>query len=459
VIQAANEDVPYDEFVALQIAGDELRPGDEAAAIATAFCLSGPDMPDINRQEERRHYLLNEMTSTVATVFLGLQMGCAQCHHHKFDPISQADFYRLRSFFEPAVHVERDKSVFRLQNGNTDETSHIWIRGDWQRPGPVIEAAFPRIATLPGDGPPPADGARRAALARWLVEDDNPLTARVIANRVWQFHFGRGLCESASDFGYAGDEPAHPELLDWLACELVQSGWQLKHLHRLILTSATYQQASRRPLAANGPAAAWDELLERDPGNELWGRFPRRRLEGEAIRDAMLDVAGYLNEMAGGPGIRPPIAPELQATLLKGQWEVSPREADHYRRSIYVFARRNLRYPLFDVFDRPDANATCSRRFQSTTAPQALFMLNSSFAYEMAQHLGDRVQAESETQEQAVARAFRCAWGRPPDDEELTQALQFLARSPTGLDEASRASAFTDFCLALLNANEFLYID
>jgi hypothetical protein len=452
VVRAANDDLPYDQFMSLQVAGDLLRPGDDDAATATAFCLSGPDMPDINSQEERKHYLLNEMAGTVGSVFLGLQLGCAQCHDHMFDPVSQADFYRLRAFFEDSVQLRRDVSVFRLAQSSDPATSRVWIRGNWRRPGPEVHANFPRVL-ISADATTDSNGsASRVALANWLSNADaNPLPARVLANRVWQFHFGRGINNTPSDFGIAGELPTHPELLDWLATELVRGRWSVKHLHRVIVMSATYRQASERDVSS--PAEAWNKLLQSDPPNELLGRFPRRRLDGEAIRDAMLVVAGQLNEERSGPGVCPPLAEELRATLLNGQWEVSAREADHYRRSIYVFARRNLRYPIFELFDRPDANASCARRNKSTTAPQALLLFNSTFSLEIAQHLAARSLAEGGTLEEAAARAARRAWGRSLTVEEAEGAREFLNR------EGSSDEALIDYCLALINANQFLYVD
>ena len=243
VIDAFNEDMPYDTFVHWQLAGDEIAPNTPAASTATTFCVAGPDMPDINSQDERRHHLLNEITSTVGAALMGLQIGCAQCHDHKYDPVSQADFYRLRAVFEPAVILKKNRSVNVLQPAKRTAPSHLMIRGDWQRPGPEIDAGVPRIANPAGAVEPLANTAQpRSALARWLTQPDHPLTSRVIANRIWQHHFGNGLARSTSDFGLVGEEPSHPELLDWLATELMQHDWRLKHLHRLILTSATYRQ-------------------------------------------------------------------------------------------------------------------------------------------------------------------------------------------------------------------------
>jgi hypothetical protein len=343
VINALNADLPYDRFVALQLAGDEFAPADAQARVATTFCLSGPDMPDINSQEERRQNVLNELTGTVGSVLLGLQIGCAQCHDHKYDPISQADFYRLRAVFEPAVQVKKNESLSTLhETSNNAPRSHLMIRGDWRRLGPEVQPDFPRVANTTGSEfvAAAAGGGtgRRAAFAEWISSPSNPLTARVIANRVWQYHFGEGLSRTPSDFGTIGDAPSHPQLLDWLATELSEHGWSLKHLHRVIVTSATYRQT----IGAG-------EGVGRDPANHWLSRFPHRRLSGEAIRDAMFAASGSLSMARGGPGVMPPLPEELVKTLLKNQWNVSKRESDHYRRSIYLFARRNLRYPIFDA--------------------------------------------------------------------------------------------------------------
>ena len=472
VIDALNADMPYDRFVSLQLAADEIAPEEQQHQIATSFCLSGPDMPDINSQEERRHNVLNELTSTVGGVLLGLQVGCAQCHDHKYDPISQADFYRLRAIFEPALQVKKNESLSALQvKKDVVPVSHLMLRGDWQRLGPPVQPAVPRIADLSGQayGPLQADTAtgRRAAFATWLTAADNPLTARVIANRIWQYHFGTGLSESPSDFGIVGDEPTHPELLDWLAAELIEQDWSLKHLHRLIVTSATYRQASSTTAS------------DSDPSNRWLSRFPRRRLTGESIRDAMFAASDTLNTDAHGPGMMPPLPDELLKTLLKNQWTTSDKQSDHYRRSVYLFARRNLRYPIFEAFDRPDANASCPQRGRSTTAPQSLLLLNSAFSLDAAQRLAGCVLAmHREVDEHSIAAAFRRALSRPPKHEELAMLVEFVGRQTSQLQQESRsrdqlalplpcpttidpyaAAAFTDVCLALFNSNEFIYID
>lgn len=450
VIDACNRDLPYDEFLRQQLAGDELAGGD---AVATMFCLAGPDMPDVNDQFERRHFRLNELTSAVGSVFLGLQIGCAECHDHKYDPISQADFYRLRAVFEPAVpELKRDAPYYILANQTATPPARLWIRGDHRRPGPTIEAELPRIAAVASPSQPPhAPGARtglRLALAESLLNDARPLTARVIANRVWQQHFGRGLCATSSDFGLINAEPTHPELLDWLASDLIEHGWSLKHLHRRILLSATYQQASRS--TANDDD--WRGRLQNDPDHRWCSRSPRRRLDGESIRDALLEVADVLNRAQGGPGVQAPLPEELVSTLLKGQWATSSNIGDHTRRSIYLFARRNLRFPLLEAFDRPDANVSCAVRGRSTTAPQALVLLNGDLAVDAAQRLAERVQTASPDDAARVRTAYRLTLSRDPTDEERGRFEAFVADDEHGTQWANA-------CLALVNSNEFLYCD
>lgn len=462
VIQALNSDMPYDEFIRQQIAGDELYPDDESALTATRFCLSCPDMPDINLEKERLHTLLNEMTSTVGEVILGLQIGCAQCHDHKYDPLSQADFYRLRAVFEPAVHLEKNKSlsVFSEQFPYQG-TSHLMHRGDFRREGPEVLSGVPRVAT-PGSellkpSPTKRSAGRRTALVEWLVSADNPLTARVIVNRVWQHHFGRGLVDSPSDFGIMGMEPSHPELLDWLANWFVEQKWSLRRLHRLIVTSATWRQRSVLPDRASvEDRAAWQFMLTTDPDNRLLSHFPRLRLEGEVIRDAMLAAAGQLNRKMGGPGTRPPLPNELVGTLLKNQWNVTKDETEHSRRSIYVFARRNLRYPIFEVFDRPSANTSCAERGMSTTAPQSLHLVNSEFSLAMAGDLATEIHQMQQNEQQNIEDTFRRTLGRSPTANELQAAGRFLAASSESHEDTD---PLTHLCLSLFNCNEFIFID
>lgn len=574
VIDALNRDLPFDEFIRLQLAADELHPDDADRLAATGFLLCGPDMPDINSQEERRNNFLNDLTGTVSSALLGLQVGCAQCHDHKYDPISQYDFYRLRAFFDAldlfkdhplpgheapppsaevreslaklqtskmnlaaledaarqklrtenpdlqptkedllkalsdedrARHDELSKDVAALSKsvkppdvprgrivrrlGTASPPSRLLLRGDFRREGPEVAPDFPRIATrsesLPsvfaGDTPMPG---HRALLAAWLTRDDNPLVSRVVVNRIWQHHFGRGLVETASDFGKMGADPSHPELLDWLATELPRSGWSLKSLHRLLVTSAVYRQAGRRLShektgeEANRASTSWSAGKQIDPENRLLWHMPRQRLDGEAIRDAMLVASDRMNPARSGPGVRPPLPAELVSTLLKNQWNVTPNENEHSRRSLYLFVRRNLRYPLFEAFDRPDTNASCARRNRSTIAPQALVLLNSELSLAAARDLAGVLLAANDSIHGQVREAYLRTLGRDPTSAELHMAETFLHDQAEKLRDSQRpvaelaipnplpavkdpyaAAALCDFCLALFNVNEFVYVD
>lgn len=449
VIAAFNRDLPYDRFLELQLHGD--LSGVAEDHIATMFCLAGADMPDINEQDLRRHDRLNELTSTVGAVLLGLQIHCAQCHDHKYDPISQADFYRLRGVFEAAVPTLQRDQPFNMFDGSDSQLQpRLYYRGELHAGGPSLSAGFPRIAQLP-EAPMNCDEQRpRESLVQWLTAEENPLVARVMVNRVWQQHFGKGLFENPNDVGVVAGGPTHPELLDWLAVSLREQDWSLKALHRQIVLSATYRQASRQTPDDD----AWAARLASDPRNDLYSRYPRRRLEAEVIRDALISVAGLSNSQAGGPGVMPPLPRELTGTLLKGQWQTNRHEEDHFRRSIYVFARRNLRYPLFDVFDRPDASASCPERNQSTTALQALQMLNSELSMRCATALSQRVDAALvdsplPREQRWIEQLFRLALARPATGEEVALLQAGIA------DESSR----TAICLALLNCNEFLVVD
>lgn len=479
VIEALNADMPYDEFLRQQIAGDELYPESEEAAIATGFLVAGADMPDINLMEERRHTVLNEMTTTTGLTFMGLTMGCAQCHDHKSDPISQADFYRLRAFFADMTIPKKFKQLSTRFIPLKDEIpqSHLMIRGDFRFKGPVVDAAFLRVANQSGSSISDTAGkssmpGRRSALADWLTDPNHPLTSRVMVNRLWQHVFGEPIVASPNDFGLLGNRPSHPELLDWLALEFVRQDWSIKKMLRLLFNSATYRQAS---LPMNDQ---WGKAVAVDPANQLLSRMNRKRLEGEAIRDSMLAVSGKLNRKSGGPGVHPPLPTEVAITLLKKQWEVSEDVNDHYRRSIYLFVRRNLRYPMFDVFDRPDANASCGRRNTSTTAPQSLTLLNSEFSIEAARHLAGAIMSEPESGlGNWVDSCYRRVLSRPPSQHELKSSIQFIQKQTESLSKENRSAeslatpfgadatdpflgtALTDLCLAVFNLNEMIYLD
>ncbi|HVL12970.1 MAG TPA: DUF1549 and DUF1553 domain-containing protein, partial [Gemmata sp.] len=327
----------------------------------------------------------------------------------------------------------------------TPPATKLLKRGNWRVPAKEeLDPGFVSVITDADAAIKPTENTpgRRAALANWIASADNPLTARVIANRLWQHHFGKGIVVSSGDFGVTGDRPTHPELMDWLASELTAKGWSLKHLHRLMVTSAAYKQS------AKGDAGA-----DLDPDNALLWRFPGRRLDGEALRDAMLAVSGRLNLKAGGPSVFPEIPPELKAAGTP--WKVTADAKERDRRSVYVFVKRNLRYPLFALFDAPDRNETCSRRFVTTTAPQALTLLNDPLVLGFAKSFAARVTKEAGTDPaKVIDRAYLLALGRAPKPAERDTMLAFLKDHPGTTDDAA-----TDLCHTLLNLNEFLYVD
>jgi hypothetical protein len=500
VIRSFNADKPYDQFLLEQLAGDELNPQDHEMRVASGLQRLGPLRKNAGNQEvaSSRNEVLTEMTNLVGSALLGVTLGCARCHDHKFDPIRQKDYYRIQAYFA-ATHdkdipiatadehtawkaktaavdaevkkiraamrglkgAERQEMEGKLKEveGRMPEPlpalysvtnewekaspTHVLARGDFQNKGDRV--GMRPLGVLLPDGAPelPADTkAPRTGLARWIVDPENPLTARVMMNRVWQYHFGRGIVATPNDFGSMGPRPTHPELLDYLANEFVAVGFRLKPMHRLILLSNTYQQSSQAP-----PTAA---ATQKDPENKLLWRFNRRRLEAEEIRDAMLSAAGKLNLKAGGPSLIVPVEKELVDQLYKpSQWAVHPDPQEHNRRSVYLIAKRNLRLPFMEVFDAPDLQLSCPRRESSTHAPQALELLNGAFSNQMAEALAERLKREAGAdQARQVDLAFRLAAGRAPKPKENLLGRLFLETQP-----------LREFALAVLNLNGFLYVE
>jgi hypothetical protein len=366
------------------------------------------------------------------------------------------------------VHPEPLPMVMAVTDIGLDvPPTYLLAGGDWRKPGNLLRPGFPHFLDESSPDISPLternSTGRRSALVRWLTRPDNPLTARVLVNRLWQHHFGLGIVGTSSDFGTMGDAATHPELLDWLAVELVENGWSLKHLHRLMVMSAAYRQDSR--VDPNNPRHR--SALAADRNNHLLWHARRRRLEGETVRDAMLALSGELSLRMFGPSARP----KLPANISKYAWKPDPRPEDQNRRSIYVLAQRNMRYPLFDAFDLPDMHNSCARRLTTTTAPQALLLLNGDFAVERARHMAELLRGQLGTDEIAlVTDAYRLAWGRLPSSEEVDLGLRFLstqtdtllAQQPADREKgltATRAAAVADLCHALLNTNEFLFLD
>jgi Protein of unknown function (DUF1553)/Protein of unknown function (DUF1549) len=578
VIRALNADLPYDRFIKQQLAGDELEPDNLDAIIATGFNRLWPDEYNAANLEQRRQEILDDMTDTTGFVFLGLTIGCARCHDHKFDPTLQKDYFRLQAFFTgfkqrddvPAVNEATRQQVEAQLNAWEDATKdirtemdtlvaakvteirkhnlekfrpeilecvntppekrtpyqwqialmaekqagtkgltkgvidklpedkkkrykelekelaafesrkpaalpavmsisdlgceaapvHLLQGGDWRKPTELLRPGFPeflgggKVDTSLPEGV--VSTGLRAALARWLTRKDHPLTARVMVNRLWQHHFGVGLVATPSDFGALGDAPTHPELLDWLAVEFVEHGWSLKHMHRLMVTSAAYCQDS----SVDPRNPKHEKALAADRENKLLWHANRRRLEGEALRDAMLVLSGELNPRMYGMSARP----KLPEKISNYAWKPDAKIEDQNRRSIYVFVKRNMRYPLFDAFDWPDLHNSCGRRVVTTTAPQALLLLNGDFTKERADKLSADLLAKYRTDDTIlVAQGYRRAWSRPATTDETELGVRFINKQTTLLEAKhgnnARAQAVADFCHALLNANEFLYVD
>lgn len=544
VIRALNENKPYDRFVQEQIAGDELWPDDANAWIATEFARLGAWDGMSKEPQKQRQDFLNDVTDTVGAALLGVTIGCARCHDHKYDVISQQDYYRMQAFFagvkrdtrdfkgglrEPAevtaaferdsvelkalkkeregllrkarealerernaakdkkvsdddVHkrvdaehpgsraklneeIKKLESRVRLHaptveavfsDGGTPPVTRLLSGGELSRPGAEISPGFVQ-AMLPADAPIECSTAnkRRSELARWLTSSEHPLTARVIVNRLWQHHFGAGLVATASDFGRNGQRPTHPELLDWLARELIRQGWDLKKMHRLMMTSAAYCRSS-----VNDPVA-----LKKDPANKLLWRMNRRRVESEAIRDTILAVSGALNMSMGGPGVYAKLPKGINIQFPNNDKELSwgaSTPADDHRRSIYLFQRRTLTYPLMEVFDAAPMNQSCAVRPQTTVAPQTLALFNGEFAREAAAEFARRLQREAGANTaQQIERAFQIAFIRLPTSDEQKTVREFLAEQAVKRKESDdpACAALVDFCHVLLNANELIYLD
>jgi hypothetical protein len=519
VIRSFNADKPYDQFVAEQLAGDEFADANEETRTAAGFHRLGPVRRNAGNTEVAfsRNEVLTDMTDAVSLVFLGLTVGCARCHDHMFDPVRQKDYYRLQAFLaatqehdEPlgdpetvkrwkaendvvqaeikrlrellddAKSDERDKIAYELKaaqkrvpkplptissvaNDPTKRTViHVLERGDTDK---KKEAVGPRVlgVLLPDHAPECAGDmeAPKTVLARWIADARHPLTARAYVNRLWQYQFGRGIVATPNDFGVNGSPPSHPQLLDYLANELVASGWSTKRMQRLIVNSSAYRQVSisdfefrisDSPISAASanPQSAIRNPQLVDPDNRHLWHFSRRRLTAEQLRDAMLAVSGRLNTRFGGESIMPPVKKELVDLLYdRDQWQVTADKHEHDRRSIYLVAKRNLRLPFLEVFDQPDLQISCPRRESSTHSPQALELLNGEFANNLAAAFAERLEREAGTsRERQVERAFLLAAGRLPSERERRLALEFLKDQP-----------LSEFALAMFSLNSFVYVE
>ncbi len=559
VIDSFNKDKPFTRFIQEQIAGDEMFPGNNEALIATGYLRAGSEhlVSGNIDPEESRQEVLTEIATNVGQTFLAMTVNCARCHNHKFDPILQADFYRLQAVFagakgddvEYATPSEKKESEAKIaeykkrispveealkelakpyaekikeerkakldaalrealdlpKDKRTPEQQTLaknaesQIKPEWDEvveimpedvkarraklreqlheieftaPDPMptayafvntgkdapesfvlrmgdphskleqIDPAVPRVLQNGFDIPKASTG-RRTALANWLASADNPLTARVMVNRIWQFRMGAGLVRTPNDFGVMGDKTEHRTLLDWLASEFAAQGWSVKALDRVIVMSSVYQQSSSPDvLKANV-----------DPDNRFLWRMNRKRFDAEMIRDAALSVSGTLNPELGGKPVRIPIEPEVYDLIFTeherdGLWPVHPDVRVQNRRGIYLYNKRSVRLPLLSAFDQPDAITSCPVRPVSTHALQALSLFNSSFMQDVSRDFAKRLQSScGDNKACAIDTAWRLALARPPRKEESRLAKDFL-----------KSGTLQDFCLAILNRNEFIYV-
>lgn len=384
-----------------------------------------------------------------------------------------ADLKKELAPFDHLKPEEPSVAEAMIDAGRDAPPTFVLSKGVWDAPLDEVQPGFLTIL----DPNPPKIAApdemnstgRRSALAKWLADPANPLTARVMVNRIWQDHFGTGIVGTSSDFGVMGDRPSNPQLLDYLAATFVQDGWSIKRIHRLIMLSNAYQQSS----------AYQTEAAKVDPENKLLWRFDRRRLEGEVIRDSMLLASGNLNLKMGGPGVFPPLPDGTSRGSKYLSWKAESDPAEANRRSVYVFVKRNLRYPMFEAFDFPDTHESCSRRYATVSPTQPLMLMNDDLAREWSRALASRVLNDvGLSPEQQVERVFRIVFSRAPNDDERLSVLDFLKQQATEISsrlvkhekvampdrlpqgmEPGRAAAFVDLCQTLLNSNEFVYMN
>jgi mono/diheme cytochrome c family protein len=514
VVRAFNADKRYDRFLREQIAGD-LLPAPDAATrheqlIATGFLALGPKVLAEVDEKKMELDIVDEQLDTLGQAVLGVTLGCCRCHDHKFDPFPQTDYYALAGVFvstrtmenfkkiarwhenpipEPADlarKAEHDKAAAKLndeikalgakpdqvaelkkkkdelaalQKAAPEPPSAMGVteakvtdvpllkRGSHLTPGPVVPRRFPAVLAGESQVPLPATESGRRELATWVTRPDHPLTARVFVNRAWRWHFGQGLVRSVDNFGRLGEKPSHPELLDWLARRFAADGWSVKKLHRLIVLSATYQQMSASPSAE-------------DPDNRLLGRFSRRRLDAEEIRDGLLAVSGRLDRAAGGPAI----THVKNREFLFDHTSKDGTKYDSRRRSLYLPAVRNHLYDVFQLFDTTDATVSRGDRATTTVPTQALFHLNGDLVTECAAELAGQLLKASDDAGR-VDRLYRVAFGRPPTGHEVQRLVTAVAgfeRDLAGREPDAgkrRARAWALVCQAVLAANEFVYVE
>jgi hypothetical protein len=418
---------------------------------------------------------LDNVISTTASVFLGVTLGCARCHDHKTDPFTARDYYSLLAIFNGTQKLglakgakdqdEKDikdgAQVLALveASGKVPKT-HVLLRGLAQSKGAEVPPAAPGVLTatplqFPEPGPDAKSSGRRRTLAEWIGAPDNALTWRVLANRIWQHHFGQGLVATPSNFGFNGERPSNPELLDFLAGRLVANGGRIKALHKEILMSATYRQSSQYR----------EDGRRLDPQNTRLWRMNKQRLEAEALRDSILAVSGKLNPQMGGPGIKPRIRAELLPTSQRNKWPQLEKEGpEQWRRSVYIYVKRQLLMPMLELFDAPTTTDSCAQRTQSVVPTQALVLMNDEFVEDHAGFLAQRAAVgEGEPRADVVARMYELAMSHPPAEVRLQQAVEFVQSREAAYSEedagGARLRALSDLAHVLLNSSEFLYVE
>ncbi len=451
VINALNKNMPFDQFTIEQIAGDLLPNPTPSQIVATGFhrnsLLNDEGGTD---PEEFRMAALNDRVEVTATVWLGLTMNCAQCHSHKFDPISAKEYYQFLAFFnntedggkaaEPVLAVPQvggdaakaPKTMIMKERAKPRDT-FVAIRGSFRSPGekvtPNVPAVFP---PLKGDVP------NRLALARWLVDENNPLTARVIMNRYWGLFFNTPLVETVEDFGTRGELPSHPQVLDWLATEFMRRKWNVKAMHKEIVMSRTYRQASN----------ATPQLIERDPYNRLLARGPRFRVEAEMVRDIALAASGRLSDKIGGPSVFPPQPPGIWENSFgfqsfagnQSNWKTEDGP-DRYRRGLYIYWRRTAPYPSLQTFDLTSRDVCKVKRSRTNTPLQALTILNDPVYVECAGGLAERMfEFKAASDAEKIEHGFRCCVARKPKPAELQKILALHAEALASYEKDSKAA-------------------
>ena len=439
VIDAFNSDLPWSDFVIRQLAGDQISDRTESSVTATGFLRLGTWNDEPNDPQDYTYERLEDLVHTTSTAFLGLTVKCARCHDHKFDPIPHADYYRFAAAFWAGPVRPRGRDLlggpsaeelgFTELLGWTDidptpPEFRVLRSGDRNQP---LQLVFPGplscIESHPGDPAGPLQGyssAPRLRLAKWIADSANPLTARVAVNRIWQHHFGEGLVRSPDNFGFNGEQPSHPLLLDWLAGEFLKSGGSIKHIHRLILTSETWQQSSVHP-----QTYACDLV---DPGNRLLWKMERRRVDAETLRDSLLAVTRELDLRMGGRGFLPDVPPEALEGLSRkaSAWQASS-PAEQLRRSVYMYSQRSLLPPMMTAFDFGDTTLPCGRRDSTIVAPQALTLLNNGFVHQRAEALARLIPTETELSSEAVAaEVWNRVLNRRPSPQESRLAAAHL---------------------------------